>query len=191
MSQSNLLALGAKLVHGSVEVSVRATETYDEQVGILFVAKHLKVGNGDFINLLLTQMSHQVVVLRVGGDGTRLVVLLQTAEDMLETFAARHGPVADARLRVAQVGCPAAFQLFWNVWRIDDGIVSQVWQLECGRAIGHVGVGHQDDGSHVLQCHLAGHVGCIKAVCWRGGCNDGHRAFTVSAKQSLQKVGLL
>ena len=191
MGESYLLARGTHLVHGSMEMSIGTTETNNEQLGILGVSLYHKVGYGDGIYLLLAQTGHQVVVLGVGRDGTCLVVLLQTTEDMLESFASGHCPVAHAILLLTLVGSPCTLQFFRHVGRIDGCIFSQIGQAESARAVSHEGIGEQHHGSHVLQGNLTGHVGCIEAVCGRCSCQYRHGRLAVTAKEHLQQVGLL
>ena len=148
-----------------MEVSVGATKAYDEEVGIVFVTQHFEVRHLNLIDFLLTELCHQVVVLWIRRDSTRLVVLLQTAQDVLETFTTRHCPITYTCLRIAEVRCPRALQFLRNVWGIDSWILSEVRQFEGSRAVSYVGVGHQDDRRHVLQCHLGCCIGCIEAIC--------------------------
>ena len=184
------MAFGAQLVHGGVQVAVCATEAYNEQVGVILVAQHLQVGYLYVVNLLLTQAGHQVVVLRVGGDGPRLVVLLQSAEDMLKALASGHSPVAHA-VGIALVGSPAALQLIRHVGWLDGGIFVQFGQTEGSAAVGNVGISHQHHGSHVLQGHLACCVSSVKAVGRRCGGYHWHGALAVAAEEHLQQVCLL
>ena len=172
-----------------MQVAVGAAEADDEQFGIVLVAEYFEVGHGDGINLGLTLAGHQVVVLGVRADGTRLVVLLEAAQDVLKAFATRHSPVADACF-VTHVGRPLTAQFFGNIRRIDGRIVLQVGQLEGSRAVGHKGVGHQDDRRHVLQRHLRSGKGHLEAVGGTCCSHDGHGALAVTAKESLQEVGL-
>ena len=191
VGEGHLLALGTEFVHCSVEVSVGAAKANDEEVGIVLVAQHFEVGHLNLVDFLLTQMSHQVVVLGVGGNGTRLVVLLQATEDVLEAFASGHCPVAHTCFGIAEIRCPLALQFLRHVGRLDGRIVGKVRQFEGSRAVGHVGIGHEDDGRHVLQCHLGCGVGRIEAVGGRCGSNHRHGRFAVTSEEGLQEVGLL
>ena len=112
-----------------MQMTVGGAEAHDEQLGIVCIADHLQVGHLDVGNLLLAQTRHQVVVLRVGRDGTRLRVLLQTAQDMREALAARHCPVAGAVLS-AHIGSPLALQLLRNIRGIDAVELVHLGQAE-------------------------------------------------------------
>ena len=129
------------------------------------------------------------MVLRIGRDGTCLGILLQSAENMLEALASGHCPVAGAVLGT-HIGCPLAFQFLGNIRRIDGGHLVEVWKFESARTVCTVSIGEQDDGSHVLQGYLAGHIGGIEAVGRTGGSHHRHGTLTVTAKESLQEVGL-
>ena len=184
------MALGPQFVHGRVQVAIGTSEAHDEQVGIVLVAQHLKVGHLDVVHLLLAQARHQVVVLGVGADGTGLVVLFEAAQDVGEALAAGHGPIAHA-LSVTLIGCPRPAQFLGHVGWLDGGIFLEFGQAEGCRAVGDVGIGEQYDGGHVLECHLRGLVGGIEAVGGREGCHHGHGALAVAAEEHLQEVGLL
>ena len=171
-------------------MSVRTSESHDEQVGIVGAALYLNVGYGYLGNLLGAQVAHQVMVLRVGGDGTRPAVFLQSAQDVHVAFASGDGPVAYTGFGVAAVGCIVVLHFGGGIRRVDGGIFGQLGQLPGPRAVGHVAVGQQYDGRHVLQSNLAGHIGCVEAVGGRCGGNDRHGAFAVAAEEGLQQVGL-
>ena len=189
MREGNLLALGTQFVHRCMQVTIGAAEAHDEQLGIVFVAKHLEVGHGDGSYLSLTLAGHQVVILGIRTDGTRLVVLLEAAEDVLEAFSARHSPVANA-LGITHVWCPRTFQILWDIRRRDGGILAEVGQFECCGTICNVGIRHENYGCHVFQRHLRGRKSHFEAV--GGACcgNDWHWALAITTKESLQEVGL-
>ena len=135
-------------------MAISASEAYDEEVSIVFVAEDLKVWHRYLVYLLLSEVSHEVVVLRVSRDGASLVVLLQSAENVLEALSSRHGPVAHACLLVSHIWCPRALEFLWHVWRVDGWVLCEVGELEGSRTVRHVCVGHEDDRSHVFECHL-------------------------------------
>ena len=89
-----------------MEMTVCTTETNDEQVGVVLITQYLEVWHLNLVDFCLTQTSHEVVILWVGGDGTCLVVLLQSTEDMLETFATWHCPIANTSLLIAEIRSP-------------------------------------------------------------------------------------
>ena len=144
-------------------MSVGRTEAYNEQVGISNVANDLKVGNLDVGYLLLAQASHQVVVLGVGRDGSRVGVLLQSTQDMGESLATRNSPVAGTILS-AHVGSPLALQLLRNVGRIDGIELGYLGQFKGTGAVGDISVSQQHDRGHVLQRYLTSLIGSVEAV---------------------------
>ena len=170
-------------------MTIGGTEAHNEQVGILHITVNLKVGNLNVGNLLLTQTSHQVVVLRIGRDGTGVGILLQSAEDMLEALATRHCPVAGAVLST-HIRCPLALQFLGNIRRIDGRHLGKVGEFESARTVCTVGIGEQNDGRHVLQSYLTGHIGCIKAIGRTGGSHHRHGTLTITAEECLQEIGL-
>ena len=172
-----------------MKVSVGSSETDNEQFCIVLIAKHLKVRNWDSVYLCLALAGHEVVILRVGTYRACLIVLLKTAKYVLEAFPARHSPVANA-LSITHIRCPRAFQILWNIRRIDGGIVFQVWQLESRRAVSHKGIRHEDYRRHVFQSHFRGRESHFEAVGGTGSGNDRHWALAVTTKESLQEVGL-
>ena len=101
----HLVSCGSQLIHGSMQVSVCTSKSYYEQVGILLVTQNFQVRNGYGVNLCLTLACHQIVVLGIGTDGSSLVVFLQSAQDMLESFSARYGPVS-CSVFCTHVWCP-------------------------------------------------------------------------------------
>ena len=129
------------------------------------------------------------MVLGIGTDGTRLVVLLQSTQDVLEAFATRYSPVADSFF-ITHIGRPSALQFFGDVWGIDGRIIGQVGELESSRTVGDESIGHQDDGRHVFQGHLAGGVCSLEAVGRTGSSNHRHRTLAITAEESLQEIGL-
>ena len=172
-----------------MQVSVGAAESHDEEVCIVLVTFHVQVGHLDACNLLCTQTCHQVVVLGIGADGTRLVVLLQSAKDVGETLATRHSPVTCTILGT-HVGSPSAAQFLGHIRRVDGRIFLQLRELEGTAAVGDEGICQQHHGCHVFQGHLGGLVGGIEAVCGRECSHHRHRALTVAAEEHLQQVGL-
>ena len=165
-------------------MTIGRAEANDEQVGIVYVALHLEVWHLDIGNLLLAQARHQVVVLRIRRDGSRLRVFLQSAEDMSEALASRHSPVTGTIL-CTHIGCPLAFQFLRHVRWIDRVKLGEIRELEGSRAVGHEGIGKQHHRSHVLQGHLTGLIGGIETVCRTGGGHHGHRALAVTSEEHL------
>ena len=190
LSHRYLVALGTQFVHCGVQMAVGGTKAHDEQFCIVLITQDFEVGHRDAVDLLLTQTSHEIVVLGVRRDGTRLVVLLQATQDVGETFATRHSPVTHA-LSITLIGSPGSAQFLGNIGRIDGGILVEIGQTECSRTIGDEGICEQNHGSHVFKCHLRSLVGSIKAVGWTEGCHHRHGAFAVTAEEHLQEVGLL
>ena len=170
-------------------MTIGGTEAHNEQVGILHITVHLEIGNLNVGDLLLTQTSHQVVVLRIGRDGTSFGILLQSAEDMLESLATRNCPIAGAVLST-HIRCPLALQFLGNIRRIDGRHLGKVREFESARTVCTVCIGEQNDGSHVLQSYLTGHIGCIEAVRRTDGSHHWHGTLTVTAEECLQEVGL-
>ena len=130
------------------------------------------------------------MVLRFGGYGSRLTVLLQSTEDMCETLLTWHCPVAYVVI-VALVGGILVFLFCRCIVRMDVWQLVHLWQSPCCRAIGYESIGKQYHGCHVLQGYLASHICRVEAVGRTRGCNHWHRALAVSTIESLQQVGLL
>ena len=61
-------------VHSRIQVPVGASETNNQQVGVIGASLYLDIGNGYLGYFLGAQVAHQVVVFGVGGDGTRPTV---------------------------------------------------------------------------------------------------------------------
>ena len=171
-------------------MAVCASEAHDEQFGILSVAQHFEVWHGDVGNLAGTLACHQVVVLGIGADGTRLVVLFQSAQDVLESLASGHGPVACAVFGT-HVGCPLSFQFFGHVRWLYGRIILEIGQAEGTRAVGHEGICQQHHGCHVFQCNLRCLIGCVEAVGGAHGSHHWHGALAVTSEEHLQQVCLL
>ena len=185
----HLVTLLAQFVHSGVQMTIGGTKTYDEQVGIIDIAFHLKVGHFDVGNLLLTQASHQVVVFRIGRDGTRIAVLLQSTEDMCEPFASRHSPVAAAVFRT-HIGRPRFLQLLRNEWRVDSIEFCHLGQFEGAGTISNISIGKQHDGRHVFQRHFRCLISSIEAVCRTCCRHHRHGTLSITSEEHLQEVSL-
>ena len=162
-------------------MSVCAAKAHNEQVGIVNITINGKVRHLDVCNLLCAQASHQVVVLRIGGYRTGIRVFLQTAEDMLESFATRHCPVACAVLGT-HVWCPFALQFLRNIRWVNGIKFFYVRQFESSRTISSECIGEQHNGSHVLQCNLRCLVSGVEAVGRTYCCHHWHRTLAVTAE---------
>lgn len=92
-------------------MSVRTAETDDKQICVVGTALYLNVGHRNLSDLLGTQVTHQVMVLRVGGDDTRITVFFQTTQDVRVAFLTGDSPIADTGFGIAAVGCIVVFHV--------------------------------------------------------------------------------
>src|SRR5574344_2788530 len=172
-------------------MSEGTTESYDEQLGIVLVAQHLYIGYWNIGNLLCPQLTHDIVVFRLGRDSACLSVLLQTTEDMCISFLSRHCPIAHLSFGIALVWSVIAFLLGSDIMRFDGVETLYCRQFPCSRTVCNEGIGEQDDRSEVLNRNLRSLICCVKTSGRTQGGNNWHWALTVSSVESLQEVGLL
>ena len=123
------MPLGTQLVHGRMQVTIRRAKAHNQQFGIVGIALHDQIGHLDIGNLLLAQTCHQVMVLGVRRDSTRIRVLLQSTENMSEALASWYGPVAGTILST-HIGSPFALQFLGYIRRIDGIELFHHRQLE-------------------------------------------------------------
>ena len=103
------------------------------------------------------------MVLRIGANGTGLAVFFQTTQDVSESFTTGNSPITGAVLST-HIRCPFTLEFLGDIRRIDGGIIGQVGQFECCRAVGYESIGKQDNRCHVLKSHLTCLICCIKTV---------------------------
>ncbi len=120
------------------------------------------------------------MVFGVGGDGTCLAVALKTDVAVFVAFHSRVCPIAYAVL-VAKGGIVMTFQFLGNALRTDVGQFGKFGQSPQTRTVSKVGVGHKDDGGHILEGYLTSLVGILEAVGTGGCCNHYSRTFAISA----------
>ena len=66
------------------------------------------------------------MVFGIGGDGTGIAVLLQTAEDVHIALLSGNGPVADTRFGIALVRRIVVLHFGSDIRRIDSRIICQL-----------------------------------------------------------------
>ena len=130
------------------------------------------------------------MVLRFCRDYTCFITLFKSADAVHESFCSGNGPIARAALFVTLERSPCFGHLRCHIRRFDSRIFVQVRKFPSRRTVGDEGIGQQYNRSHVLKSYFGSHVGGIKAVSGRSGCNDGHRAFAIASVEGLQQVGL-
>ena len=130
------------------------SETYYQEFGIILVSQHLNIGHGDVSHLLGTQLTHDVVVLRLCGDCSSLSILLQSSEDVCVALLSGDCPIAHLRLRVTLVWSVVALLLWSDIMRLDIVETFHGWQFPCCRTVGDKGIGEKDYGSEMLHGNL-------------------------------------
>ena len=175
-------------------MAVGAAPAHDQQLAGRGAVLQLEGGQvaGDARHLLGALGDHQGVVGRIGGEHA-VVVLLQTADAVLEALLAGQGPAAHQRLGVAFEGVEllAFGQHAVHEGRLDLGVILHGGDAPGFGAVAQEAFGEEQDRGHVLQGDLGGLESCVEAVGRRVGGHDGHRAFAVAAVQGLVEVGLL
>ena len=131
------------------------------------------------------------MVLRLGGDGSCVTALLQSAQDVRIAFLTRDGPVAGAVLRVALVRGITPLLRVGGIVRAYLRQQVDVGHLPCRRPVGDEGVTQKDDWGKMFERYFGGHVSRVETVGGTRSSDDRHRALTVATIEGLQQVGLL
>ena len=175
---------------GRGDGSVCASPTDDEQLA-RFLPHDFRRGNvfGDARDFCRADPDHVLVVGRLVAEGARSVLLLDSADPVLQSRCSGFRPGPREGLRVPEVGQES--------FRIGAELDFQLRQaLHSGDApglgpVGQIAVGEQDHRRHVLEGNPGGLNRREEAIARGGGGHHGDGRIAVPAVKDLEEVGLL